>query len=195
MLAIKTMDNNNNNSWPKFKIGDALWTNVFRKASGETETTLAILRRIPLFRGMRKTELLEFQKLMHRRDYQEDETVFYEGEPGVGMYIVQEGSVLIYKDKSDGDREVLAELSRGEFFGELALLDETPRSASAIAREDSKVLGLFRPDLLELIDRKPRLGNKLLFQLAEMIGERLKHTNEELQTLWSQLDASSKVIT
>ncbi len=192
---MATNNKQNNVARPKFRVGDALWTNIFRKTSGETETTLAILRRIPLFLGMRKSELLEFEKLMHRREYREDETVFYEGEPGVGMYIVQEGSVLIYKDKADGAREVLAELSSGEFFGDLALLDESPRSASAVAREDSKVLGLFRPDLLELIERKPRLGNKLLFQLAQMIGERLKHTNDELQTLWSRLDESSKVIT
>ncbi len=185
---------NTNHSSPKQQRGSALWSNIFNKTSSHTETTIAILRRIPLFKGMRKPELLEFERLMHRRDYREDETVFFEGEPGVGMYIVQEGSVIICKNDGDGQREILAELSKGEFFGELALLDESPRSATAVARDESKVLGLFRPDLLELIERKPRLGNKMLFQLALMIGDRLKRTNDDLQSSRDQLE-KSKLIT
>lgn len=177
-----------------FHVGDALWGNVFRKDSDEKASTVSLLKKVPIFKGMHRTELHELEKIIHRRRYQADETIFYEGEPGVGMYIVQDGSIGIYKEKGGDNRELLAELSHGEFFGELALLDESPRSAAAVALEDCKILGLFRPDLLELIERKPRLGNKLLFQLAHMIGERLKHTNEELQAVWAKLD-ESKVIT
>ncbi len=182
------------NSFFKFHAGDAVWGNVFKKKASEEETTMAILRRVPVFKNMKKSSLKEFEKLLHRRTYKADETIFWEGEPGVGMYIVEEGTVAIYKGTSENEREELAKLSRGEFFGELALLDESPRSATAVALEESKILGLFRPDLLELIDRKPRLGNKLLFNLSLLIGERLKHTNEELQTLWDKLEGS-KVIT
>jgi len=187
-------DTNTNNSPFKFHIGDALWRNVFRKEFGQKESILGILKKIPLFKGMSKAELNEFDKIIHRRKYKEQETIFYEGEPGVGMYIVQEGVIGIYKDTSEHGKEELATLSAGEFFGELALLDETPRSATAITLEDVKILGLFLPDLMDLIDRKPRLGNKFLFQLAMLIGERLKHTNEELQTLWDKFQ-DSKVIT
>ncbi|RMF64630.1 MAG: hypothetical protein D6743_09070 [Calditrichaeota bacterium] len=63
-----------------------------------------------------------------------------------------------------------------------------------MAEEECRILGLFRPDLLDLIERKPRLGSKFLFQLAGVIGERLKHTNEELQALWAKLE-ENKVIT
>ncbi len=184
----------NNNSPLKFRIGDALWRNVFRKDSSQKESIFSILKKVPLFKGMSKPEINEFDKIIHRRKYKENETIFYEGEPGVGMYIVQEGAIAIYKNTGELEKEELAKLSAGEFFGELALLDESPRSASAIALEDTRILGLFRPDLLDLIDRKPRLGNKFLFQLAMLIGERLKHTNEELQTLWSKFE-DSKVIT
>ena len=177
-----------------FHVGDAIWGNIFRKDSSEKETIRAILRQIPLFRGMNKYSLNEFEKLMHRRTYKADETIFWEGEPGVGMYVVLEGSIGIYKESLEAGREELARLKRGEFLGELALLDESPRSASAVALEKSVILGLFRPDLMELIERKPRLGNRFLFQLASLIGERLKHTNEELQALWTKLE-ESKVIT
>lgn len=184
----------NNNSPLKFHIGDALWSNVFRKDAGQKESIFSILKKVPLFKNMSKSELNEFDKIIHRRKYKEQETIFYEGEPGVGMYIVQEGTIGIYKNKSDQEKELLAQLTTGEFFGELALLDETPRSATAIALEDTRILGLFLPDLMDLIDRKPRLGNKFLFQLAMLIGERLKHTNEELQALWEKFE-DSKVIT
>jgi CRP-like cAMP-binding protein len=182
------------NSIFKFHIGDALWSNIFKKDAGKKETTISILKRVPLFKGMRKSELHEFEKIIHLRHFKAEETIFWEGEPGVGMYIVQEGLVGIYRNSKGEQREELAKLSRGEFFGELALLDESPRSATAVALEDSEILGLFRPDLMGLIDRKPRLGNHFLFQLALLIGERLKHTNDELQALWAKFD-ESKVIT
>lgn len=189
----------NNNNKPKappfnFKAGDALWGNVFKKGANNDQTAVSILKSVPLFSDLRTNELREVVKIIHRRVYKTDETVFYEGEPGVGMYIVQEGCIAIFKENKDTGNQKLAELKRGEFFGDLALLDESPRSATAVATEESKVLGLFRPDLLGLIDRKPRLGNKLLFELAYLIGERLKHTNEELQAVWARLD-DSKVIT
>ncbi|MFQ5641965.1 MAG: cyclic nucleotide-binding domain-containing protein [bacterium] len=183
-----------NNSNVKFKAGDSIWRNVFNSDLNQKETIFSILKKIPLFKGMGKSELREFDRIIHRRRFKEEETIFWEGEPGVGMYIVQEGSVAIYQKSGHTEKEVLARLNRGEFFGELALLDESPRSATATALEDSKILGLYRPDLMSLIERKPRLGNKFLFQLAMLIGERLKHTNKELQTLWNKLE-DSKVIT
>lgn len=190
-MAVK--EKKSKNSFFNFQAGDAVWGNIFKKKASEEETTMAILKRVPLFKDMKKSSLKEFEKLLHRRTYKADEAIFWEGEPGVGMYIVQEGTVAIYKGSSENEREELAKLAQGEFFGELALLDESPRSATAMALEDSKILGLFRPDLLELIDRKPRLGNQLLFNLSLLIGERLKHTNDELQTLWDKLE-DTKVI-
>ena len=190
---MSTNSEQHNHSIFNFHVGDAIWSNIFKKQGGQKETIIAILKKVPLFKGMRHSELNEIEKLIHKRRYRADETIFYEGEPGVGMYIVQQGSVAIFKNTSEREREELARLSRGEFFGELALLDESPRSATAVAKEDSEVLGLFRPELLELIERKPRLGNKLLFELAHLIGQRLKHTNEELQSVWAKLDKSNLI--
>ena len=92
-------------------------------------------------------------------------------------YIIQEGTVEIV---AGSDRCHLAELCSGEFFGELALLDDSQRTATAIARSYCKLLCLFQPDLLDLIIRNKRLGIKILFRLASTIGERLKKTNEYL---------------
>lgn len=173
---------------------DSFWGNVFRKRSDDQADILRTLKQVPLFSNMARPELREFEKLIHRRNFKAGETIFWEGEPGVGMYIIQKGVVSISKYFPQEERKELAVLKDGEFFGELALLDESPRSATALAKEATKILGLFRPDLFSLLDRKPRLGNKFLFQLALIIGERLKHNNSEMQKLRAQLDRSDVIL-
>ena len=96
--------------------------------------------------------------------------------------IPHEGEVVIVQEGKDGGRQVLAELTKGDFFGELALLDEEPRSATAKAIESSNLIGFFRTDLLVLIKRYPDLGNKILLNLSRVLGERLRQTNLELTT-------------
>lgn len=176
------------------KSGSPLWGNIFRRKNGDDEGILATLRLVPLFVDMSDAELREFEKLIHRRTFKANETIFWEGEPGVGMYIIQRGIVAIFKHAPGEGREELATLRNGDFFGELALLDESPRSATALAKEPSDIIGLFRPDLFELLERKPRLGNKFLFQLASIIGDRLKNTNSEMQALRAQLDKSGIIV-
>jgi len=83
------------NSIFKFRIGDALWGNIFKKDVSQKETTISILKRVPIFQGLNKSDLHEFEKIIHLRHFKADETIFWEGEPGVGMYIVQEGLVAI----------------------------------------------------------------------------------------------------
>ena len=111
------------------------------------------------------------------------------GDPGLGMYIIVEGSVEIAEENEDGEKKSLAVLPDGAFFGDLALLDEAPRSASAIAVVDCDIIGFFRPDLLDLLYRKPSLGIKILWGLARIIGERLRRTNELLSKSQSETEA------
>lgn len=161
-----------------------IWSNIFKGKDESKDTALMLLRKVPIFSELSERELKEFQRISHSRSYSPEETIFWEGEPGVGMYIIQKGRVQITK-KSEGDPEdtLLAELYSGDFFGELALLDDSPRSANAIAVEETNVIGIYRPDLLSLFNRKPSLGNNVLFKLADMIGDRLKATNQELSKL------------
>jgi CRP-like cAMP-binding protein len=167
-----------------------IWSNIFKKNNENENSTLVLLRRVPLFSQLKDRELREFQRISHIRTYSPEETIFYEGEPGVGMYIIQTGVVKITKS-SEGEHgdTLLAELSDGDFFGELALLDDSPRSANAIATKDTTVIGIFRPDLLTLFHKKPKLGNVILVKLADMIGARLKATNEELNKLQEQINS------
>jgi len=161
---------------------DSFWGNIFRQTDEETVYTL--LRNIPLFDGLARKELSAVESILHRREYDSGEVLFHQGNPGVGMYIIQEGTIEIVYEPTD---DTLAELSDGDFFGELALLNETPRSATAVARTESVLYGLFRPDLLGLVRRDPSLGVEILLRMSQVISERLIQTNEQVQQLREQL--------
>lgn len=169
---------------------NSYWNNIFEKNGKHPLSLDNVLKKVPIFNELKKAELREFKRIIHNRHYRKNEIVFYEGEPGVGMYIIETGMIGIYKESTNETKEELAVLRSGEFFGEMALLDESPRSATAIAIENSHVIGLFRPDLFELIGRKPRLGNKILLKLAQMIAERLRLSNHELQEVKQQIENS-----
>lgn len=159
---------------------NSLWGNVFKGRQKEEETICAILSRLPIFEGLGKRELTQIERILHLREYRPDEVIFLQGDPGLGMYIIESGTIEIVHEPL---RNLLAELGAGEFFGELALLDESPRTATAVAKTPCRIFCLFQPDLFDLMNRNPRLGVKILSKLARTIGERLKKTNEHLHNM------------
>ncbi len=165
-------------------LEDSLWTNIFKKRDGEKEDILTVLKRIPLFQDLSRKELRQLERILHQRTYKAGETIFNEGDPGVGMYIIEEGEVQIALGK---DRRVLAVLSKGDFFGEMALLLEAPRTASALASKPSVLYGFFQPDLFSILETYPRTGNKILLRLSQMIAERLRRSNLENRELREKL--------
>lgn len=166
-----------------------IWGNgIFRKKKKEGDI-FNLLEQVPIFSDLNPKELNEVEKIVHRRKYKKSEPVIRQGDPGLGMYIIVKGRVEIMEEDEKAGRRILAKLTDGAFFGDLALLDESPRSASAIALEDSDIIGLFRPDFLDLLYRKPKLGIKVLFALARVIGERLRHADELLIKTQEEKDA------
>jgi len=161
-------------------LKSALWPNVFKGWNKTESETVLTLKSVPVFKGFTDKEFSELEQLIHRRTYKPNEYVFKNQAPGEGMYIIVFGGVKISIGSRQGKEQVLAELTAGDFFGELALLGDEPRSASAIATDHSKLLGFFKPDLFSLLERNPVLGNKVLMNLAQVIGERLRKTNQLL---------------
>jgi CRP-like cAMP-binding protein len=154
----------------------ALYKNFFRKKDS-SNPVLQALGNIPIFENLRDSELNDVARLTHERTYKLDEHVFKKLAPAEGMYVIMNGAVEI-NDPDSGT--IFASLESGDFFGELALLDEEPRSASAISTQPSTLIGFFRTDLLTLMKRSPELGNKILLNLSRVLGERLRRTNQEL---------------
>ncbi len=159
---------------------DTMWGNVFKKKETETLGILTILSKIPVFRDLSRKELKAIERILHRRSYKKEEVLFKEGDPGMGMYIIENGRINISIGQ---ENKLVASLSNGEFFGEIALLSEIPRTASASASVPTKILGFFQSDLFGLTETNPQLGNKVLFRIAQMIAERLRFATIESQQL------------
>lgn len=135
---------------------------------------LATLRAIPLFRDLKDAELKKVARLLHERRYDTDEVVFREGQTGAGMYVIAQGAADIVLRLPNGSEQSIVSLKDGQFFGELALLESAPRTATCVVRKPSVLLGLFQPDLEQLIERDARLGARVVWNLARMTGLRLR---------------------
>jgi CRP/FNR family cyclic AMP-dependent transcriptional regulator len=164
---------------------DSLWGNIFHTKTRRKEHVLSVLKNIPMFSDLSSRELVSIGRILHKRSYAAKEVIFGQGATGVGMYIIVNGRVQIVHQTSD---QIIAELSDGEFFGELALLDEAPRSATAVATAQSKMLGFFQSDLFGLTERNPRLGVKIILSLSRIIGKRLVSSNEQVHELHEKLN-------
>ena len=162
---------------------NALWGYLFSKFfADEKRSQLEILQKIPLFQNLSRRELRTISRIVYERMYEAGEYVFEVNQPGAAMFIIMEGEVSIVLPDKSGKEIELARLKNGEFLGELALLDNSPRSASAFIIKPTKTLAIFREDLDKLLNTVPELGGKVMKKLAVIIGIRLKATNELLMT-------------
>ena len=172
----------------KATTGASIWKNIFSGRSVQKGSTEELLTKVPAFSMLSARELKEVAAIVHKREYRSGEPVFYQGDPGLGMYIIQEGSVSITIPGKGGEQQELVALSEGDFFGELALLDESPRSANAVCKDDCSLIGFFRPDLFDLIEKKSGLGIKIVLQLAEIVAMRLRNTDKEVTKLRNMIE-------
>lgn len=131
------------------------------------------LQNTPLFRSLKPLEIKFVDGLMHERRYLPDEIVFDEGEEGQALYLVMSGRVQIRRSHSRG-RQIVGELSAGSFFGDLALLDNSPRSAQVRALDACELAVFFRDDFLALMETDAVIGYKISLALARHIGQRLR---------------------
>ena len=130
------------------------------------------LKKMSLFADLKRRELRVVDGFMHQRNYLKEEVIFDQGEQGEAFYIVLEGKVLICLPGQATDP--IATLESGNFFGELALLDDAPRSAQARAAENCTLLVLFRGEFLGLMQSHGLIASKIAMQLARHLGARLR---------------------
>lgn len=169
---------------------NSLWDNVFKKSRKEADIH-AILKENFLFKDLTDRELRFVEGIVHVRRFHPGEAVFRQGEVGVGMYIIAKGRIEIFvSDNSqlpaneEGREIFITQLTPGDFFGELSLVEENGRrSASALARDESTLIGFFKPDLMEILSRSPSTGVKIVSRLAEVLGRRLKETTDKVSEL------------
>lgn len=126
----------------------------------------AALRACTLFAHASDGERASVARRLRRRRFRRDEVIFHEGDPGDALHVVSAGAVKLMVPSVEGEEAILATLAVGDVFGELALLDGQPRSASAVAVGATETLSLTRDDFRMLIDRDRVLRDALLAGLA-----------------------------
>ncbi len=172
-------------------IRSSFWSNLFGTSSGISDLRNILLAN-PIFKGLSHREISLIANLMHERNYITGEYIFYQGDPGIGMYIIRDGIVEIKRSFENKETFSLALLNKGDFFGELALIDGDKRSASAVAIEDTTLAVIFKPDLDEFVEKFPKTGAKVLQGLNRVIIARLRKLNEDLISLHLKLKIKSE---
>lgn len=143
---------------------------------------MVVLKTSKLFSGMLAAELQALEQTAQLKSCKAGRTIFQEGDPGNGLYIVVEGRVQITALVGHDQRRVLSTLGPGDFFGEMAVLDNQPRSASATAEVDTQVYFIDREDLLKILARSPGLVLGLVREFSLRMREfNHRYTQEVLQ--------------
>lgn len=138
--------------------------------------TSDFLSSIPLFSGLDEAELQQFAALIRERTYPKGSVILFEHDPGDSLFIVREGRVKVVLVGEDGREVILGVLGVGEYFGELSLIDEQPRSAHVIAMEDSTLMVLRREDFRRRVESSPAVAWTLLLELSR----RLRRADEKI---------------
>ena len=136
------------------------------------------LRDSYLFERAEEDALAAIARHLRRRRFRRGETIFHQGDPGDSLHIVSSGAVKIVLPSLEGEEAIIATLRSGDFFGELALLDGAPRSATAIALEATETSTLPRQAFLTMLDQDKALRESLLAGLAREIRRVTTHVEE-----------------
>ena len=123
-----------------------------------------LLQRVPLFAGLDPRELEAIARTVHERTFNEGDTVAQEGEGGVGFFVIREGQAKVTIDGRD-----VRTLGPGDYFGEIALIAETPRTATVVAASQLKCYGLTPWEFRPLVQTNAGIAWKLLTALAQKV--------------------------
>jgi CRP-like cAMP-binding protein len=137
---------------------------------------LLLLRQISLFKALTLDELFALDGAFRRVDYLPGETIFEEGSVGDDFYLISDGTVAVCSRRG-GVLKKRAQLARGDFFGEMALFDDEPRSATCLAETACALLALDRNRLFSLIEQMPQIG----LAICKTMTQRLRRTERDLR--------------
>jgi CRP/FNR family transcriptional regulator, cyclic AMP receptor protein len=137
----------------------------------------AFLRSMTLFRDLRDRELGHLAQCLHARTYHAGEVLFVEGDIGRALFILETGKVELTRAGANGKMELVYAAQPGDFFGEMALLEQLPRTATATSVERSHLYLLYRSKLDGLLNHQPRIGASVMTHLAQLLSARLRQVS------------------
>jgi CRP/FNR family transcriptional regulator, cyclic AMP receptor protein len=148
----------------------------------------ATLQKVPLFSQLSPADLQRVLEVARERTYPKNSVILFEDDPGDALYVVKQGQVKVVLIGEDGREVILSVLGEGDFFGEMALIDDEPRSAHVIAMGDSTLLVLRREDFQGLLMQTPGIALAMLRELTR----RLRRVDEKVGSL-VLLDVNGRV--
>jgi CRP/FNR family cyclic AMP-dependent transcriptional regulator len=143
------------------------------------------LSQVYLFRELAPNEMERVLSISKEKKVKKNEIVFKEGAIGDAFYLIVTGSVRISTLVPGVGEEALTILGEGEYFGEMALIDDAPRSASAIANDDGMLLYIGKDDFRKLLEQQTDIAYKLLWVFTKTLSARLRKTDEQLKSIFS----------
>jgi serine/threonine protein phosphatase PrpC len=154
----------------------------------ELQRKIDVLKQMPLFRHLTYKEIIRVLNVTEVKEYAANAPIIKEGTPGEEMFILLKGKVRVHKNDA-----FITQLLPGSHIGEMALVDRTPRSASATAEERSRLLILQRSEFYEIVRKDPTLSVKLLWSFVQVLADRLRKTTAELSG--ARLEAHAQDLT
>jgi CRP/FNR family cyclic AMP-dependent transcriptional regulator len=143
------------------------------------------LSQVYLFRELTPSEMDVLISISKEKRVKKDEIIFKEAETGDAFYLIVSGSVRISTIVPGVGEEALTILREGEYFGEMALIDDAPRSASAIANDDTILLLIEKENFRKLLAQETGIAYKLLWVFTKTLSARLRKTDEQLKSIFS----------
>ncbi len=158
------------------RVGDSAQSDDSPRNTTDGSQKLDVLKGMQMFRYLSYKELVQVGAIADMLELPGNSTIFAAGDPGDAMYVVVSGSVkLVDKGKA------VAELARGQHFGEMSLVDRSVRSLSAIAGPDVvRLVSIARKDFYDIIKREPASAVKMLWAFVQVLGQRLRKTTHDL---------------
>ena len=156
---------------------------IKRNTARNADKEALLIKNTNLFAPLSDLEIPQILNISTKNSYVKDTVLFKEGSQGDKFYLIIKGKVRISKFIKDIGEEALAILSSGEYFGEMALIDQSPRSATAIIHEDALLLEITHQDFFRLLQRDSILAFKVLWSFAKTLCLRLRDTDAKVRDL------------
>jgi CRP-like cAMP-binding protein len=154
-----------------FRAGSRLYRRLFRRRfDSRTREIAERLRAVPAFSHLSSSALHAMAGVTHRRTYRRGESLYYEGDPGLGLYVIESGRVRLVTERVPEAPHELRVIEADEIIGGLSLLGDFRRLETAETVTETQVLGFFRPDLKNVMRRNPKAGMEITMALARHLA-------------------------